>query len=72
VDLSLGLSILGHCGLWEPSEHGHNVGYVLAHPGKMQKIVIILDDPMVHVTGLVACGSIISAMSDLVLKLYVF
>jgi hypothetical protein len=43
--------IFGCCGLREPSEQGQHGSYVLACSGEVQEILVILDDPLVHVAG---------------------
>jgi hypothetical protein len=51
VWISQGLVIFRCCGLREPSEQGRRGSYVLACSGEVQEILIILDDPLVHVAG---------------------
>jgi hypothetical protein len=38
----------------------------------VQESIIVLDDPSVHVMGPIARGSVISAMSDIMLELRMF
>jgi hypothetical protein len=47
----MGPAIFGCCRLQESSEQGHSGSYVLACPGEVREILIILDDPPIHVTG---------------------
>jgi hypothetical protein len=65
----MGPVIFWCCRLWEPSEQGRRGSYVLACLGEVREILIILDDPLVHVTGDGACTPTVSAAFDLVLEL---
>jgi hypothetical protein len=65
----MGLTIFRCCRLWEPSEQGRHGNYVLACPGEVREILVILDDPLVHVTGNGACMPTISTVFDLTLEL---
>jgi hypothetical protein len=69
VDLTMGPTIFRCCRLREPSEQGHRGNYVLACPCEVREILVILDDPLVHVAGNGACTPTVSVVFDLTLEL---
>jgi hypothetical protein len=71
ADLMMGPMIFGCCELWEPSEQGRCGGYVLAHPGEVWEVLVLLDDPLVYVVGDGMCTPTISTTFNLVLELHV-
>ena len=68
----MGLTILGCCGLRKPPEQGHCDSDVLACSGEVWEGFVILDDPLVHVTGHDACTPTVSVALDLSLELRAF
>ena len=68
VDLTMGPTVFGCCGLREPSEQGRHGSYVLACPGEVGEASVILDDPPVYVMGDGACTTTVSAAFNLTLK----
>jgi hypothetical protein len=65
----MGPMIFGCRGLWEPSEQGRRDSYVLACSGEVWEILVVLDDPPVHVAGDGACTPTVSMTFDLALEL---
>ena len=51
MNLATGPTILGCRGLQKPLEQGRRASDVLACPGEVWEGFIVLDDPLVHVTG---------------------
>ena len=68
----MGPTILGHRGPQNPSELGRCGGDVLACPGEVWEGLIILDDPLVHITSHGACTPTVSMVLDLSLELHAF
>ena len=68
----MGPTILGCLGLRKPSEQGHRGNNVMACPGEVWEGFIVLDDPLVHITGHSARTPTVSMVLDLSLKLHVF
>ena len=72
MNLAVGLTILGHRGLWKAIEQGRRSGDVLAYLSEVGKGFIIGDDPSVHVMGPGACAPTVSAVFDLSIDFRVF
>jgi hypothetical protein len=72
VNLVVGPTILGRCGLWKAMEQGRHDGDVLACPGEAREGFIIGDDPSVHVAGHGAGAPTISAALDVLIELRAF
>ena len=51
MNLVMGPTILRRCGPQKPSEQGHHGSDVLDCPGEVWEGFVILDDPLIHVTG---------------------
>jgi hypothetical protein len=66
----MGLVIFGFCRLWEPLKQGCRGSNVLASPSKVWEVLVVLDDPSVHITGDGVCTPIVSVASYLALKLH--
>jgi hypothetical protein len=47
----MGPMIFGHCELRDPLEQGRHGSYVLACLSEVWEILVILNDPPVHVAG---------------------
>ena len=62
--------ILGRHGPRKPPEQGHCGGDFLAHPGEVWEGFIILDDPLVYITGHSARVPTVSMALDLSLELH--
>jgi hypothetical protein len=73
VDLLLRLALLGGCWLGEPPEQGRHSSDVLAGPSELWKIVTVLYNLPVNVTGPGSCAPALHmALHDFMLKLSVF
>ena len=68
----MGLTILGRRGPRKPSEQGRRSSDVLACPSEVWDGFIVLDDPLVYVTGHGACTPTVSVALDLSIELRVF
>ena len=68
----MGLTILGCHGLRKPLEQGHHGSDVLACLGEVWEGFVILDDPLVHITGHGTRTPTISVVLDLSLELRSF
>ena len=68
----MGPVILGCRGLRKPSEQGRCGSDVLACSGEVWEGFVVLDDPLVHVTGHDTCTSTVSMALDLLLELRAF
>ena len=66
----MGPMILGRRGPQKPLEQGHCSSDVLAFLGEVWECFIVLDYPPVHIMGHGACGSPVSVVLDLAIKLY--
>ena len=72
ANLMVGPSILGCRRLWKPPKQCYHSSDVLAFAGEVRERLIILDDPLVHVTGHGACMPPISMVVDLAIELRAF
>jgi hypothetical protein len=68
VQLVVGATRLGHHRLWEFLEQSRCGSNILTCPSEEWGSLAIFVDPPVYVISVGACGSIASAMSDLVLE----
>ena len=68
----MGPTILGRRGPRKPSEQGCRSSDVLACPGEVWEGFVVLDDPLVHVTGHGTCTPTVSVSLDLSLELRAF
>jgi len=72
VNLTVGPSILGHRRHQKPPKQICHSSDVLACSSKVRERLIILDDPLVHVTGHGACAPPVSMALNLAIKLRAF
>ena len=70
ANLMVGPSILGCRRLRKPPKQCCHSSDVLAFAGEVRERLIILDDPLVHVTGHGACAPPVSMALDLSIELY--
>jgi len=68
----MGPTVFGHHGPQKPLEQGGYSSNVLACPGEVWERFIILDDPLVHVTGHGMRAPTISVALNLSLELHAF
>jgi hypothetical protein len=62
--------ILGCHELREPSEQGHDSGYVLACSGEVREAIVVFDYPSVHVMCPGTCTPVVRMTSDFTLDFY--
>ena len=68
----MGPTILGRRGPRKPLDQGRRSGDVLARLGEVQEWFIIIDDPLVHVTGHGTCVPTVFMALDLSFELRAF
>jgi len=72
VNLTMGPMILEHRGPWKPPEQGRHSSDVLASPGNVWEVFIVVDDLQVHIAGHGERTPPISLLLDLLLELCIF